>query len=657
MTVDALGLAFRDRPFAGPRPFGPADAERFFGRSEEATEVAGLWQAQRITILTGPSGAGLTSLLSASVIPLLRREDVEVLPVGRVTTGSAATVIPFVAPAGRNALAAALLSSWSSDDYSSPAEQGRTISAFLHGRSGVPLLAAIDQAESLFTASALYERHVIDLISGLAEALRDHPRLHLLLAVRDAYRSEIQSYIEQLGVGESANVRIGFLTPRAALDAVRRPLETTDREFAPAAAEYVVDELGLPPSPDGAPTGEGLIAPTLLQVCCDRIWSRVPTDVRSITVDHIRAYAGVDRSLRDFVTRVLGETAAQYRIDVNVLRTWLQRTFAGRGKVGHSVSTGAAQAANIDENALRTLENRHLLRSESGPGGIWYGLYHERLSQPLDQVPGAFTAPDYLRSAELAFAAGELDLADKHVAEAMAAAMGEDRRLRADAERLLGDIAAERGRSETAENHYLSAATLLESLQDAQAVGLLLATVGRLQLVRGLRQKAFDQLRAAADRLPTDPDVNILLAQALWSMGQRQAAVGILTGLLAANEDAPDALRTRGEFLADLGEAQRALHDLDRVRLNPRPVSRAARALALATLDDGDHANNEIAAALAEAPDNGQVLLYAARVAELGGDHVTAAEWAERALRAAMPALLRHQRDEAARLLDQIRAR
>jgi tetratricopeptide (TPR) repeat protein len=655
MTVEALGLAPRDRPFAGPRPFGPEDADRFFGRSEEIAEVAGLWRARRVTVITGPSGAGLTSLLAAGVIPLLNREDVDVLPIGR----AAATVIPFVAPAGRNPMVSSLLSSWAPPgERDRSADPGRTISAFLRSRaSGAPVLAAIDQAEDLLTAPALHERHLTGLVAGLAEALRDHPRLHLLLAVRDAYRPAIQPYAEQLSREAPAGVRLGFLTPDAAIEAVRRPLETTDREFAPDAAEYLIDELGLPPSLDTAPTGDGLIAPTLLQVCCARIWSRVPADVRSIGIDHIRAYAGVDRSLRDFVTRVLGETAAQHRIDVNSLRTWLQRTFAGRGEAVHAVTAGAAQAANIDESLLRTLENRHLLRSEAGPGGLWYALYHQRVAQPLGQVPGAFTAPDYLRSAELALAAGELDLADKHVAEALAAARRDDRRLRADAERLLGDIAAERGRPETAEEHYLSAATLLESLQDTEGVGLLLAAIGRLQLARGLRQKAFDKLRAAADRLPTDPSVNILLARALWSMGQRQAAVGVLTGLLAANEDAPDALRTRGEFLADLGEAQRALHDLDRVRLNPRPVARAARALALATLDDGDHARDEIAEALAEAPGNGQVLLYAARVAELGGDHDTAAERAERALSAIAPPLLRHQRDEASRLLDQIRAR
>jgi tetratricopeptide (TPR) repeat protein len=402
---------------------------------------------------------------------------------------------------------------------------------------------------------------------------------------------------------------------------------------------------------DRPSTGDERIAPALLQVCCARVWSRVPDDVRSITTEHIRAFAGIDRTLVDFVTRVLGETAAQHGISVETLRSWLQREFCiacGRPRGVYP------EAIHIDEGVLRTLENRHLLRSEAAPeDGVRYALYHERLAEPLRHVPGAFTAADYLRSAELALAAGELDLADKHVAETLAAANDDDRRLHADAERLRGDIAAERGRPEAAEEHYLSAAALLEALQDTQGVGSLLAAIGRLQLARGLPEPAFEKLRSAAERLPADPGVNISLARVLWSLGQRRAALDVLTGLLDANEDTPDALRTRGEFLADLGEARRALRDLDRVRRNPSPVARAARALALATLDDATHARDEIDAALAEGPDNGQILLYAARVAELGGDHATAAERAARALRAPTHPLADQKREEASRLANQ----
>jgi len=58
----------------------------------------------------------------------------------------------------------------------------------------------------------------------------------------------------------------------------------------------------------------------------------------------------------------------------------------------------------------------------------------------------------------------------------------------------------------------------------------------------------------------------------------------------------------------------------------------------------------ESEAALAEAPRNGPVLLYAARTAELGGDRTAAAELAERAINATDPPLPLHQHDEALKL-------
>ena len=111
-----------------------------------------------------------------------------------------------------------------------------------------------------------------------------------------------------------------------------------------------------------------------------------------------------------------------------------------------------------------------------------------------------------------------------------------------------------------------------------------------------------------------------------------------------------DALRARGEILADLGEAEKALRDLDRVRRPRWPSVQAARALALATLRRPGAADEEIGAALTEAPDNGQVLLYAARVGALGGDRVMAANLARRAEAADNPALSPHQLEQARKL-------
>jgi WD40 repeat protein len=54
-------------PFRGLAPFGPADGDVFFGRSEVAAAVTEAIVGGEITVLAGASGAGKTSLLRASV--------------------------------------------------------------------------------------------------------------------------------------------------------------------------------------------------------------------------------------------------------------------------------------------------------------------------------------------------------------------------------------------------------------------------------------------------------------------------------------------------------------------------------------------------------------------------------------------------------------
>lgn len=66
-------------PFLGLWPFGPDDAERFFGRDDLIKEVARcVYGPGSLHVVTGQSGSGKTSLLRAGVIPRLQRQGWEV---------------------------------------------------------------------------------------------------------------------------------------------------------------------------------------------------------------------------------------------------------------------------------------------------------------------------------------------------------------------------------------------------------------------------------------------------------------------------------------------------------------------------------------------------------------------------------------------------
>lgn len=73
-------MPMRSNPFIGPRAFDRADADHFYGRIAEITDLVYLLIAERIVLLYSPSGAGKTSLLQAGVIPELERRKSRVVP-------------------------------------------------------------------------------------------------------------------------------------------------------------------------------------------------------------------------------------------------------------------------------------------------------------------------------------------------------------------------------------------------------------------------------------------------------------------------------------------------------------------------------------------------------------------------------------------------
>ncbi len=224
--------------------------------------------------------------------------------------------------------------------------------------------------------------------------------------------------------------------------------------------------------------------------------------------------------------------------------------------------------------------------------------------------------------------------------------------IHAEAESLLGNLAYECDELDPAERHYRRAAELFEANGDFTTVAYHLAALGQVLLAQDRFAEAADQMRAAVERLPNDPVMQTDLGRALWQLGQSQTAAAVLTAVLAIDGSNSEALRTRGEILAYLGQPRNALLDLDRVNLRHRPSSRAARGLALAELGERSEASQEIKDALIEAPRNGPVLLYAARVTALEGDKEAAKDLALRAVEASDPSLPPQQRRSTIELLD-----
>jgi tetratricopeptide (TPR) repeat protein len=640
-------------PYPGTRPFQRADRHRFFGRGAEAAELAELWRITRLTVVHGPAGIGKTSLLDAGIVPLVAGGDADVLPVGRASFGAA---YPSAALPRHNPYTLAVLGSWSSGETVSRLV-GQTVLEFVSRRAqrhGGTILAVIDQAEEFLASPGPRRAHSNRFLGELAAALRECPRFHLLLSVRD---EALDSITDALGSGVSHAV--APLSFDKALEAVTGPVDGTGKSFAPRAAERLVTDLLASPATTAGGSARPVsfdVQPALLQVLCARLWESLPPDVDKITERDVRRYGDAAAGLATHCGRVVTAVAEDNDMRPSLVRSRLLAAFVTEHGTPGTVYEGATDTASMPNAVVRALEDRHLLSAEWRQGARWYRLLSDRLVEPLrsatDEEAPLADGAEYLASAARALTMGETDLAKRYVRQALRSLPDTDLRRRGEAESLLGNIANERDKPAKAEPHYRAAASLFEAVRDTGAVAGQLAAVGQTLMAQERPANAVRELQAAADRAPRDLVVQTELAWALWELGQARAAVAVLTGVLAIDGANTGALQARGEILADLGDARDALRDLNRLEQVDRPSTRAARVLARAELGD-QGSDAEIEGVLSNAQRNGPALLYAARTRALGGNKVAAVELARRALNATDPAPPRHQREVAEELLGQ----
>jgi tetratricopeptide (TPR) repeat protein len=652
------------QPYPGPRPFGPAERDLFFGRSQETRVLAEWWHDNRLTYLVGPAGRGKTSLLRAALLPLLAEEKNDVLPVGQFSVG---VTFPSSALPDHNPYSLALLRTWSSGEPDTDLA-GLTISEFIERRLGAgSVFAAIDPVDELPTGASPFsnERRAQSrdqFLTELAGALEAHPRLHLLVTGRE---EAVTVVARRLGNG--LRYEIPPLTWQAAVEAVSGPMARVGRNLVDGAAERLITDVVERYSPLES------IEPAILQLACAHLWNRLRSEANPVTVKHVRAYANVEQALADRARAVISEVADDHDLPARRLSAWLRKTFITELGTPSKQYEGPSGTGEMPNGVARGFEDGHLLTASFEAGAWWYKLLSDRLIEPIrelanterDHVGMARERPSgYLRAAERALAAGKLDLARRCAmkferyakdlldssGESIALSRAKVYGLLGKTYSLLGNLAHECEKPQEAAERYREAKEQYAAAGDNHAVGYQLAAIGRILQEQGNAAEAVTELDAAVSRIPSDPALRVAYAMALWQLGEGRAAVAQLNSALAMDGANNAALQARGEILAELGEARAAIRDLDRLHIMTRPTARAAHGLALARLGERQAARKEIEDALAIAERNGRVLLYAARAFALIGDKGAAEEHARQAALATDPPLSAAQREAARKL-------
>lgn len=395
-------------PYVGPRSFAVNEQDFFFGREKEVDDLVSLVSAYNAVLLHAQSGAGKTSLLNASFIPLMQAEGFDVLPVTRVIGGVPEELNEKDIP---NIYAFHALRTWASEASETAASLG-TLSDFLLLRPLVfndeglprPRLLIFDQFEEMFTWYPHRWKDREAFFVEVQQALKIDPLLRVLFVMREDWIAHLDPYVKFLPDQLRTRYRLERLRREAALQAVVGPLQalrdkqkqTNDDDagivpmFTRGTAEKLVDDL----LAVRVETGKGqvttamgeFVEPVQLQITCQRLWESLPTDAKNITVDHLKTLGNVNQALQMFYEDCLREASEKTGVTEEDLRRGIKNEFitpAGtRGMLFRDERSGRS-GYYLKNVALDILESRYLIRRERRAGSVWYELSHDRFIEPI----------------------------------------------------------------------------------------------------------------------------------------------------------------------------------------------------------------------------------------------------------------------------------
>ncbi|MCP4400097.1 MAG: hypothetical protein GY801_22670 [bacterium] len=380
-------------PYVGPRAF--QEGETLYGRDREAGELLDLLISERIVLLYSPSGAGKTSLLRAALIPELKQEGFQVLPVIRV---SLEPPPDFDLPSTVNRY---ILSTLLSLEEELPPEQqtslqeltGMELAAYLEQREteaaetdGAVLI--FDQFEEILTVDHVDQQAKAEFFAQLGKTLHDRHRW-ALFSMREEYSGSLDPYLRPVPTRLNTTFRLGLLKEKAARQTIREPAREAGVPFTDAAAIKLSDDLRRTEiqQSDGTVTKrvDPYIEPVQLQVVCHRLWEALPENATEIRETDIQEAGDVDSALAGYYAGRIQAGAQETGVQERAIREWFERHLISEGGFRRQVLQGSEQSQGLDNRTIEFLVDAYLVRTENRRGSTWYELAHDRLIKPVKE--------------------------------------------------------------------------------------------------------------------------------------------------------------------------------------------------------------------------------------------------------------------------------
>ena len=246
----------RPNPYPGPRPF--KRGETLYGRERETAELLDLLIAERIVLLSSPSGAGKTSLVQAALIPELEREGFRVLPPMR--PGLLAEDVAQLGRLRSTVTCSACCCRWSEScprpsrppwpswPDASLADYLDRLARRSHGGEGHwhGDVLIFDQFEEILTVDPTDRDAKLAFFEQVGQALRDRNRW-ALFSIREEYVAALDPYLRAhpRPLRQGPALPPGSAGADAAQEAMQGPAADQDPPvaFTDAAARQLADDL------------------------------------------------------------------------------------------------------------------------------------------------------------------------------------------------------------------------------------------------------------------------------------------------------------------------------------------------------------------------------------------------------------------------------
>jgi hypothetical protein len=414
-------MSTADNPYVGPKPFGPNESDRFFGRREETAELLSLVQSERLVLLFAPSGAGKSSLINAKLTPALEQRDYVVLPVARV---SGEPTDLSQSPQFDNIFTWNLIDKINSQTAGEVPDRrpNMTLVDFLGAYNELddedeeefellPQVLIIDQFEEIFTAHPTYWEHRQQFFQQLRDAMEADPLLWVIISMREDYLARVEPYAYILPGQLRTRFYLQPLKLSAAREAIELPAAQAGIPFAPGVAGKLVEDLAQVYVHQDGDSGRELtpwdrmwrrirpqayqpgwtdarisrpgqfVEPVQLQVVCLGLWQRLPPGTTQIS-GHFLA-EDVEDSLAEYYEDNIRQIAAKGSVKERLIRNWFEHQLISESDVREQVTADDKQAGGLAIEVVEQLSEARLVHSERRSGARRYELAHDRLIEPV----------------------------------------------------------------------------------------------------------------------------------------------------------------------------------------------------------------------------------------------------------------------------------